>query len=161
MIDDLSKYLRDELAEMAATASVDMELWNRFSNRVLAAADALEAKDKRIAELEKLHTDAMGAWSLSIQSNMKRAARIAALEAENEILQKNTAIQMGQLLCENPDALSGNPAKWRFTIFDIQQLEARIAELENLLKPFAQLKDRKSTRLNSSHIPLSRMPSSA
>ena len=33
--------------------------------------------------------------------------------------------------------------------------------LEELLLPLVQNKDRKSTRLNSSHIPLSRMPSSA
>ena len=71
-----------------------------------------------------------------------QARRIAELEKENEILGKNTAIQMGQLLCENPDALSGNPGKWRFTIFDIQQLEARIAELEAALKPFAAKADK-------------------
>ena len=37
----------------------------------------------------------------------------------------------------------------------IESLKERIAELEKIIE------DRKSTRLNSSHIPLSRMPSSA
>ena len=32
---------------------------------------------------------------------------------------------------------------------------------EHILSPYVKQEDRKSTRLNSSHIPLSRMPSSA
>ena len=38
---------------------------------------------------------------------------------------------------------------------------ARRANLEALKKDGLKIQDRKSTRLNSSHIPLSRMPSSA
>ena len=37
----------------------------------------------------------------------------------------------------------------------------RVVKLKNGKKKRKKIKDRKSTRLNSSHIPLSRMPSSA
>ena len=43
----------------------------------------------------------------------------------------------------------------RFADADIGQMAKQITEIRSLLS------DRKSTRLNSSHIPLSRMPSSA
>jgi cell division protein FtsB len=49
---EIVKRLRDELEEMANQASVDFELWNRFSNRVLTAAVNIEAQAKEIAELE-------------------------------------------------------------------------------------------------------------
>ena len=39
--------------------------------------------------------------------------------------------------------------------------DAAVANIGDDLSVFAGKKDRKSTRLNSSHIPLSRMPSSA
>ena len=39
---------------------------------------------------------------------------------------------------------------------DVSVIEGKIAEIGKIIKG-----DRKSTRLNSSHIPLSRMPSSA
>jgi len=48
---DLIARLRDELAEMASTASVDMELWNRFSNRVLKAANVIEEQAVRIEDI--------------------------------------------------------------------------------------------------------------
>jgi hypothetical protein len=51
MTDDFIALLRDELAEMASTASVDMELWNRFSNRVLKAANVIEEQAVRIEEI--------------------------------------------------------------------------------------------------------------
>ena len=44
---------------------------------------------------------------------------------------------------------------------DEQELEGLKKATEESEKLKEQMKDRKSTRLNSSHIPLSRMPSSA
>ena len=41
------------------------------------------------------------------------------------------------------------------------ELDARIDKVERAIKELVEEQDRKSTRLNSSHIPLSRMPSSA
>ena len=49
-------------------------------------------------------------------------------------------------------------------IIVLSKLDLRVAVLEEKVKTLFDLinnKDRKSTRLNSSHIPLSRMPSSA
>ena len=48
------------------------------------------------------------------------------------------------------------------SIFEaIRRLRERLEELDSLLLRQEKEEDRKSTRLNSSHIPLSRMPSSA
>ena len=55
---DLAKRLRSELEEMASRSSVDMELWDRFSNRVLSSADAIEAQAARIDKLGLAAQDA-------------------------------------------------------------------------------------------------------
>ena len=45
------------------------------------AADALEAKDKRIAELEEERQDSLNSYMLKIDETIELRARIAALEA--------------------------------------------------------------------------------
>jgi beta-glucosidase-like glycosyl hydrolase len=59
MSDDFIALLRDELAEMASTASVDMELWNRFSNRVLKAANVIEEQAVRIEDIAEKYNNAL------------------------------------------------------------------------------------------------------
>ena len=59
MTDELIALLRDELAEMASTASVDMELWNRFSNRVLKAANVIEEQAVRIEDIAEKYNNAL------------------------------------------------------------------------------------------------------
>ena len=59
MTDDFIALLRDELAEMASTASVDMELWNRFSNRVLKAANVIEEQAVRIEDIAEKYNNAL------------------------------------------------------------------------------------------------------
>ena len=59
MTDELIALLRDELAEMASTASVDMELWNRFSNRVLKAANVIEEQAVRIEDIAEKYNSAL------------------------------------------------------------------------------------------------------
>ena len=60
---------------------------------------------------------------------------------------------------ENIDALTGDITAWDFSLDTHYDLVLLIHVLQHLEDPAAI--DRKSTRLNSSHIPLSRMPSSA
>ena len=57
-------------------------------------------------------------------------------------------------------ANSGIPG-WVAPTLDPQEIDKRIQELKTVQFWLEQNVDRKSTRLNSSHIPLSRMPSSA
>ena len=61
-------------------------------------------------------------------------------------------------LTELADSCEANPD---CTPDSLTALEAAIAEAEANLALYQDSLDRKSTRLNSSHIPLSRMPSSA
>jgi hypothetical protein len=44
---------------MASTASVDMELWNRFSNRVLKAANVIEEQAVRIEDIAEKYNNAL------------------------------------------------------------------------------------------------------
>ena len=85
MSDDLSTWLRDELSEMASTASVDMELWDRFSNHVLEAADALEKLRARIEDIAELYNSAqltpVPKKMLKDAIDEDYRARITALEA--------------------------------------------------------------------------------
>ena len=65
------------------------------------------------------------------------------------------AIIENRRIAKDYDVLKLTSAWRRELIKTLEDLDDRILSLEE------KLKDRKSTRLNSSHIPLSRMPSSA
>ena len=86
-----------------------------------------------------------------------------------EALEKEIYLRNGYTMCENPEYAKG----YNQAIADAQDLldkykyknEIKELIIKNAIRDI-QLRilkagDRKSTRLNSSHIPLSRMPSSA
>ena len=76
------------------------------------------------------------------------------------------ALHLGVEIVNNRERMLFNPAKFLHHSFDVVTHKLRIdgnEGFDNLsLKPYRDLEtDRKSTRLNSSHLKLSRMPSSA
>jgi chromosome segregation ATPase len=90
---EIVKRLRDELEEMANQASVDFELWNRFSNRVLTAAVNIEAQAREIAELKRMlqrKSDELNVLSGSIAAYHAEVheSRITKLESENAKLRE-------------------------------------------------------------------------
>ena len=87
MTDNLAARLRAELEEMAKMASVNMELWGRFSNRVLAAADALEAQAQEIEELRAAMRP-IAQWSFEAQDGSP-----AIKELEDDILRVRAALK--------------------------------------------------------------------
>ena len=84
-------------------------------------------------------------------------------------------------LCLTGGALAGKPVPSRFQMgtsgeyesmksretlirlkkFQVDEKRRRVAQIEGMIADFQRMSDRKSTRLNSSHIQKSRMPSSA
>ena len=87
MTDNLAARLRAELEEMAKMASVNMELWGRFSNRVLAAADALEAQAQEIEELRAAMRP-ISLWSFEAKDNTP-----AIKELHDDILRVRAALK--------------------------------------------------------------------
>jgi hypothetical protein len=76
---DLVKRLRKTLAEMAAMCSVDMGLWDKHSNAVLEAADAIEAYE---AALKWIDDHEPATQEMTLAHDMAQIAR-AALEKHN------------------------------------------------------------------------------
>ena len=72
---------------------------------------------------------------------------------------------VGELYGMEPRVITRNISRITYELMIEQQRQERMAENERTGKSenmdIDLVKDRKSTRLNSSHIPLSRMPSSA
>jgi beta-glucosidase-like glycosyl hydrolase len=99
MTDDLSTWLRDELAEMASTSSVDMELWDRFSNHVLEAADALEKLRARIEDIAELYNSAQ----------LSPVTEKMLNEAINEIVQLKAALKPFVDMADEYDAAFPRP----------------------------------------------------
>jgi predicted translin family RNA/ssDNA-binding protein len=99
MTDDLSTWLRDELAEMASTSSVDMELWDRFSNHVLEAADALEKLRARIEDIAELYNSAQ----------LSPVTEKMLNEAINEIVQLKAALKPFADMADEYDAAFPRP----------------------------------------------------
>jgi ubiquinone biosynthesis protein len=102
---------------------------------------------------------------LGVSHLLERAGRLLHWQTSNEITHLDlpvrirlaltelgpTFVKLGQILATRVDVF---PPTW---IAEFEQLHSKVPPV-----PFEQLRpDRKSTRLNSSHNPASRMPSSA
>jgi beta-glucosidase-like glycosyl hydrolase len=116
MTDDLIAQLRDELAEMASTASVDMELWNRFSNRVLKAANVIEEQAVRIEDIAEKYNNAL--LSPVTEKMLKNAVE--------EIVQLKAAIKPFALAADDYfDDEDNEPAYLKmFTVADLRAARA-------------------------------------
>ena len=99
MSDDFIALLRDELAEMASTASVDMELWNRFSNRVLKAANVIEEQAVRIEDIAEKYNNAL----------LSPVTEKMLNEAINEIVQLKAALKPFADMADEYDAAFPRP----------------------------------------------------
>ena len=99
MSDDFIALLRDELAEMASTASVDMELWNRFSNRVLKAANVIEEQAVRIEDIAEKYNSAL----------LSPVTEKMLNEAINEIVQLKAALKPFVDMADEYDAAFPRP----------------------------------------------------
>jgi beta-glucosidase-like glycosyl hydrolase len=116
MSDDFIALLRDELAEMASTASVDMELWNRFSNRVLKAANVIEEQAVRIEDIAEKYNNAL--LSPVTEKMLKNAVE--------EIVQLKAAIKPFALAADDYfDDEDNEPAYLKmFTVADLRAARA-------------------------------------
>ena len=133
-------------------------------------------------DLQGLDEDTKAAWSEVINQYQRRADLIPNLvatvkgyaEHERETLEgvvnarsKATGIQVTPEMLKNPAAFEEfQKAQAGLTsalgrLIAIAEQYPNLKADQNFRDLQSQLEDRKSTRLNSSHIPLSRMPSSA
>ena len=90
----------------------------------------------------------------------ERLAHAYLFHGEEAIGKRLTAIRLAQALnCERPPEAEGLDSCG--ICRSCQQIEARTHPDFFVIEPDPEQADRKSTRLNSSHLRLSRMPSSA